>query len=112
MWLLEKTSRSFPLCLKGLMPDDFRMGMLLAKAEPIRYWKCLEDDIVMKHTTSSSQNRGVRIFKRNRPAEPRTVKEGKEVLQVSELRFLCSICLTIMKLIFSPSWVCPAHSNW
>lgn len=49
-----KSCQKVPSCLKGLMPVGFRMDMLLAKAEPIRYWQCLWDDVVKKQTTNSS----------------------------------------------------------
>lgn len=73
----QKSCQKLPLCLKGPMPADFRMDMLLAKAEPIRYWQCLRDDVVMKHTTSSSQKGGVRIFERNSPADTKVSGEGR-----------------------------------
>lgn len=71
-----KNCQKLPLCLKGPMPAGFRMDMLLAKADPIRYWQCLWVDVVKKHTTSSSQNRGVRIFKRNSPANTKVSEKG------------------------------------
>lgn len=64
-------------CPKRPMPTGSRTDMLLVKAEPIRGRQCLWDDIVKKHTRSSSQTRGVRIFKTNSPADIK-VSEGGE----------------------------------
>lgn len=71
-----KSRQKLPSCLKGPVPAGFRVDLLLAKAEPVRCWQRLWHDVVKQHTTCSSQNREVRIFKRNRPADTKVSEEG------------------------------------
>ena len=76
-----------------------RMGMLLAKTGPIR--EAGNASVMTYSRRKSKQSHAallvreeekVRTCERNNMETPRSVeKEGQEVLQVPELRFLCSL---------------------
>ncbi|XP_032562671.1 ribosomal biogenesis factor isoform X1 [Chiroxiphia lanceolata] len=72
------------------MPVGSRTDPLLAKAEPSRDWQCLWDTVVKKwgghlRNTSSSQNRGVGICKRNSSADIKiNIKNAEKVSAINK----------------------------